>query len=98
MSVALLLEMAASDAERVGVVSDDQRLTVGELNTLADGGAGVIDSRGAGSVVYVGLGGVMLPLLIFASARAARAFTPLNYRLSAEALAELILKNQAASA
>ncbi|WP_431236789.1 class I adenylate-forming enzyme family protein [Mycolicibacterium aichiense] len=90
MSVALLLEMAASDAERVGVVSDDQRLTVGELNTLADGGAGVIDSRGAGSVVYVGLGGVMLPLLIFASARAARAFTPLNYRLSAEALAELI--------
>ncbi|MCV7345881.1 class I adenylate-forming enzyme family protein [Mycolicibacterium rhodesiae] len=90
MSVALLLEMAASDAERVGVVSDDQRLTVGELSTLADGGAGVISSRGAGSVVYVGLGGVMLPLLIFASARAARAFTPLNYRLSAEALADLI--------
>jgi hypothetical protein len=90
MSVALLLEMAASDAERVGVVTDDQRLTVGELNALADGGAGVIAASGAGSVVYVGLGGAMLPLLIFASARAARAFTPLNYRLSGEALAELI--------
>jgi acyl-CoA synthetase (AMP-forming)/AMP-acid ligase II len=90
MSVALLLEMAASDSERVGVVTDDQRLTVGELNTLADGGAGVIAASGAGSVVYVGLGGAMLPLLIFASARAARAFTPLNYRLSGEALAELI--------
>ena len=36
MSVALLLEMAASDPDRVGVVSDDQRLTVGELNALAD--------------------------------------------------------------
>ena len=91
MSIAMLLEMAASaDAERVAVVSDDQRLTVGELNSLADGGAGVIANSGAGSVAYVGTGGVMLPLLIFASARAARPFTPLNYRLSGEALAELI--------
>ena len=90
MSVALLLEMAASDPDRVGVVSDDQRLTVGELNALADGGAGVIAGTGANTVVYVGTGGLMLPLLIFASARAARPFTPLNYRLSAEALAELV--------
>jgi len=90
MSVALLLEMAASDADRLGVVSDDQRLTVGELNALADGGAGAIAETGAGSVVYVGTGGLMLPLLIFSSARAARPFTPLNYRLSGEALAELI--------
>lgn len=90
MSVALLLEMAASDPDRLGVVSDDQRLTVGELGALADGGAGVIAESGAGSVVYVGTGGLMLPLLIFASARAGRPFTPLNYRLSGEALAELI--------
>ncbi len=34
----------------------------------------------------------MLPLLIFASARAARAFTPLNYRLSSEGLHELIAR------
>lgn len=90
MSVALLLEMAASDAERLGVVSDDQRLTVGELNALADGGAGVIAETGAASVVYVGTGGLMLPLLIFSSARAARPFTPLNYRFSGPALAELV--------
>jgi acyl-CoA synthetase (AMP-forming)/AMP-acid ligase II len=32
----------------------------------------------------------MLPLLIFASARAGRAFTPLNYRLSAEGIQALI--------
>ena len=93
MSVALLLEMAVSaDEERVGIVCGDQRLTVGELNTLADGAAGVIAASGASSVVYVGAGGVMLPLLIFGSARAAKPFTPLNYRLSGDALAELIAR------
>lgn len=90
MSVALLLEMAASDSERLAVVCDDQRLTVGQLDALASGGAGVISGTKASSVVYVGTGGLMLPLLIFASARAARPFAPLNYRLSGEALAELI--------
>ena len=91
MSIALLLEMATSaDADRVAVVSDDLRLTVGELNSLAEGGAGVVAASGASSVAYVGLGGVMLPLLIFSSARAARPFVPLNYRLSGAALADLI--------
>src|SRR5262249_30037393 len=66
------------------------RLTVDELSGLADGGAGVIAGSGASSVAYVGAGGVMLPLLIFSSARANRAFTPLNYRLSADGLRELI--------
>jgi acyl-CoA synthetase (AMP-forming)/AMP-acid ligase II len=41
-------------------------------------------------VAYVGTGGVMLPLLLFSSARAAVAVTPLNYRLSADGLRELI--------
>ena len=91
MSVALLLEMAASaDADRTGVVDGTHRLTVGELSNLADGAAGLISASGAASVAYVGVGGLMLPLAIFGSARAVRPFTPLNYRLSAEALAELI--------
>lgn len=91
MSVALLLEMAVSaDADRIGVVCDGERLRVGELDELAAGGSGVIAASGASSVVYVGAGGIMLPLLIFSSARAARPFTPLNYRLSGEALAELV--------
>jgi acyl-CoA synthetase (AMP-forming)/AMP-acid ligase II len=41
-------------------------------------------------VAYVGLGGAMLPVLIFASARAGLSFTPLNYRLSAEGIQALI--------
>src|SRR3984893_17345508 len=90
MSITLLLEMASSDPDREALVSNETRLTVGELSVLADGGAGVIAASGAGSVAYVGTGGVMLPLLIFSSARATRAFTPLNYRLRSAGLRELI--------
>ena len=91
MSISLLLEMAVSgDPDRVAVVSGDTRLTTQELSDLADGGAGVITSSGAEHVVYVGAGGATLPLLLFASARAARGFTPINYRLSADGIQALI--------
>jgi long-chain acyl-CoA synthetase len=91
MSISLLLEMAVSgNPDRTAVVSGDTRLTTQQLNDLADGGAGVIAASNARHVVYVGTGGVMLPLLIFASARAGLAFTPINYRLSAEGIQTLI--------
>jgi acyl-CoA synthetase (AMP-forming)/AMP-acid ligase II len=91
MSVSLLLEMAASqDPDRLAVVSGETRLSTGELSALADRAAGVIAASGARHVAYVGTGGVMLPLLLFASARAGVAVTPLNYRLSPAALAGLI--------
>ncbi|PJK19620.1 class I adenylate-forming enzyme family protein [Mycolicibacterium goodii] len=91
MSISLLLEMASSgDPDRIALVSDDVRLTTGELSTLADGAAGVLAGSGAAHVAYVGTGGALLPLLLFASARAAIPFTPLNYRLSAEGLRELV--------
>jgi acyl-CoA synthetase (AMP-forming)/AMP-acid ligase II len=91
MSISLLLEMAASsNPDRTAVVSGDTRLTTQQLSDLADGGAGVIAQSNAKHVVYVGTGGVMLPLLIFASVRAGLAFTPINYRLSAEGIQALI--------
>lgn len=93
MSISLLLEMSVSaDPERTAVVSDGLRLSVEELSALADGGAGVIAKSGAAHVAYVGTGGVLLPLLLFASARAAIPFTPLNYRLSREGLHDLIAR------
>ena len=82
----------SSDPERTAVVSGDVRLTTQQLSDLADGGSGVIAASGASHVAYVGLGGAMLPLLIFASARAGRTFTPINYRLSAEGLTTLIAR------
>jgi long-chain acyl-CoA synthetase len=91
VSISLLLEMAASsNPDRTAVVSGDMRLTTQELSDLTDGGAGVITESGAQHVAYVGLGGAMLPVLIFAAARAGLAFTPINYRLSAESIQTLI--------
>ncbi|HVQ98449.1 MAG TPA: class I adenylate-forming enzyme family protein, partial [Mycobacterium sp.] len=91
MSISLLLEMAvSSNPDRTAVVSGDLRLTTQQLSDLADGGAGVIAASNPRHVVYVGTGGVMLPLLIFSSARAGRAFTPINYRLSADGVQSLI--------
>ena len=80
----------SNDPDRTAVVSGDVRLTTQQLSDLADGGAGLIARSEASHVVYVGTGGAMLPLLIFASARAGVAFTPINYRLSAEGIRTLI--------
>lgn len=80
----------SGDPDRVAVVDGDVRLTTTELSGLADGGAGVIAASGAAHVVYVGTGGALLPLLMFSSARAGVPFTPLNYRLSADGLTQLV--------
>lgn len=90
MSISLLLEMASSNPDRTAVVSGELRLSTAELSALADGGAGVIAASKASHVAYVGMGGAMLPLLLFSSARAGVPVTPLNYRLSADGLRELI--------
>lgn len=80
----------SSNPDRTAVVSGDTRLTTQQLSDLADGGAGVIAGSNAQHVVYVGTGGAMLPLLIFASARAGVAFTSINYRLSTDGIQTLI--------
>ncbi|MGO9253312.1 MAG: class I adenylate-forming enzyme family protein [Mycobacterium sp.] len=91
MSISLLLEMAASgNPDRTAVVSGDIRLTAQQLSDLADGGSGVIAASNAKHVAYVGTGGAALPVLIFAAARAGVAFTPINYRLSADGIRALI--------
>ena len=91
MSVSLLLEMAASSfPDREAVVDGSTRLTVDRLDKFANAGAGVVARSGAQHVCYVGTGGLLLPLLIFASARAAVPMTPLNYRLGGDAVRRLI--------
>lgn len=91
VSVSLLLEMASdADPDRVALVSSSLRVSTQELGALADGGAGVIAASGAHHVAYIGTGGVMLPLALFAAARAAIPLTPLNYRLSTEGLRALV--------
>lgn len=65
-------------------------MTTAELQKLTEGGAGVIAAARAAHVAYVGTGGTLLPLLLFSCARAGVPFTPLNYRLSADVLVQLI--------
>ncbi len=81
---------ASSNPDRTAVVSGDLRLTTQQLSDLADGGAGVIAASNAKHVAYIGTGGAMLPILIFAAARAGLPFTPINYRLSADGIQSLI--------
>lgn len=93
MSISLLLDMAASsNPDRRAVVCGQVRWTVAELKALAQGGSGVLAGSGARSLVYVGTGGHLLPLLLFAAAEASVPFTPLNYRLGADALGALIAR------
>ncbi|HLS77094.1 MAG TPA: fatty acid--CoA ligase family protein [Nocardia sp.] len=91
MSVSLLLDMAASsDPDRTAVVGDHVRWTAARLAELADGGGARIAGTPCRSVAYLGTGGPMLPLLVFASARAGVPLTPLNYRLGGAALRDLL--------
>jgi hypothetical protein len=91
MSISLLLEMAtSSNPDRTAVVSGEIRLTTTELSVLAHGGAGAIAASGTQHVAYIGTGGVMVPLVLFSSARAGVTSTLVNYRLSEDALRQLI--------
>ncbi|MET9214082.1 MULTISPECIES: class I adenylate-forming enzyme family protein [unclassified Nocardia] len=93
MSISLLLDMAASnDPDRCAVACGETQWTAAELSVLSQGGAAVLTGSGARSLAYVGTGGHLLPLLLFAAAGAAVPFTPLNYRLGAEALGALIAR------
>ncbi|OBG02556.1 class I adenylate-forming enzyme family protein [Mycolicibacter sinensis] len=92
MTLSVLLEMASGDADRVAVVDGQHRWSVGHLSGLAGGGAGVITASAARTLVYVGLGGALLPALLFSAARAAVPFCPLNYRLGADGLNSLLAR------
>ncbi len=90
MTLSLVLEMAGHDADRLAVVDADIRWTVADLTALVAGGAAVVAEREAAHLVYIGVGGAMLPLLLFSGARSGAVFCPINYRLSRESIAELL--------
>jgi acyl-CoA synthetase (AMP-forming)/AMP-acid ligase II len=88
MGVAMLLDTIASTMpSRVLVGTRSDSLTAGDLALLAQGGASVL--RGADAVGFVGVGGAGFPAGLYAAALAGIPFTPLNYRLPAQQIAEL---------
>jgi acyl-CoA synthetase (AMP-forming)/AMP-acid ligase II len=91
VNISQLLEMAVSeDPDRTAITWGTKELTTGLLSDLADGGAGVITSLGARHVAYIGTSAGMPLVLMFSAARAGVPVTPLNYRLSPQALTDLI--------
>jgi acyl-CoA synthetase (AMP-forming)/AMP-acid ligase II len=90
VNVLLLLDMAAAArGEEVAVQAGNDRLTADELLQAAWRGARAIGDD-APALAYVGTNGLALPIGFFAAAAAGVPFVPLNYRLPADQLHELL--------
>jgi len=89
----MLLDMAASAYDnRTALGPGADGISYESLQRTVAGGAGVIRASAAGSVAFIGLNGPAFPSLLMASAVAGVPFSPLNYRLSKDGLAELLAR------
>ena len=94
MNLSLVLELALSGhPDRVAVTCAGTQLTYADIDRLARGVAARLVADGNRSVVYVGPSSPSLPVALFAAARAAVPFVPLNYRLSVDRLDALIAEH-----
>ena len=94
MNLSLILELALSGhPDRIAVASGDQRVTFADLDRLARGVAAWLTEQGKGAVIYIGPSSPLLPVALFAAARAGVPFVPLNYRLSADRLDALVAQH-----
>ena len=91
MNLLTLLDMAAEGhGDRLLLGTANRGLTGAQLAVRARRGARHLTAAGAGTVVYIGENGLSVPLALFAASAAGLPFLPLNYRLPASQLAEII--------
>ncbi|MFE9322549.1 class I adenylate-forming enzyme family protein [Nocardia sp. NPDC052278] len=91
MHLTLLLDMAADGfADRCLVGPRSASITGSRLRELATGGAELIRAADADAVVYLAVNGPAFPVALFAAAVAGVPLVPINYRLGAEQLDELL--------
>jgi acyl-CoA synthetase (AMP-forming)/AMP-acid ligase II len=91
MTISLILDMTTSaHADRGALTVDGQTYTFDELSTLVAAVGSELQETEAKHVVFLGHSGLGLPVLLFGAAHAGLPFTPVNYRLGARQLAELI--------
>jgi acyl-CoA synthetase (AMP-forming)/AMP-acid ligase II len=89
MNLLLLLDMiGAGRYDEVVVQVGDERLTGGEL--LSSSWQAAEAASGRDALAYVGTNGLAFPIGVFAAAAAGVPFVPLNYRLSADQLHDLL--------
>jgi acyl-CoA synthetase (AMP-forming)/AMP-acid ligase II len=96
MNLAMILDMVADGmADRVLLGGRRDGLTGAALRARATAGAARIASEGADRLVYLGGNGPVFPVALFAATLAGVPFLPLNYRLSAEQLDEVMSRQDA---
>jgi acyl-CoA synthetase (AMP-forming)/AMP-acid ligase II len=91
MAIGMILEMAASmNGDRVMVGSRASGLTCAQLANGAAAGARHILGLRARHVAFIGVNSPAVPLVVFAAGLAGVPVTPLNYRLAADGLCDLV--------
>jgi crotonobetainyl-CoA:carnitine CoA-transferase CaiB-like acyl-CoA transferase/acyl-CoA synthetase (AMP-forming)/AMP-acid ligase II len=91
MTISMVLDMAlATYPDRLAVGRRADGMTYEQLAAAAAGGATVLAGAGARHAVFVGENGPALPVLAFAAAAAGVPLVPLNYRLAAGQLRDLL--------
>src|SRR5690606_7955313 len=91
MGIEMVLDMATSVVpDRVAVGPRESGLTYRQLDELTSRGAEVVRKHHAAHLVFVGVNSPVLPVLTFAAAKAGVPIAPLNYRLTAGQLNDLV--------
>jgi len=91
MNLTLLLDMAASGFDdRTAFGTAAHGVTYADLKARADAGAAVLRELGVDALVYVAPNGPEFPVALFAAARAEVPLVPINYRLGAEQMHQLL--------
>ncbi|TXH05869.1 MAG: long-chain fatty acid--CoA ligase [Nevskiaceae bacterium] len=91
MNIATILDMAAEAfGDRVAVASGASRFTYAQLRERACAAAAAIKASGAQYVALLDVNSPAAPVAIFAAAYAGIPYVPLNYRLTAPEINELV--------
>lgn len=93
MNLTMLLEMAA-DAfpERIAVTAGSESLTYAQLLAAARAAGATFRAGACEYVALLDVGGAAVPIAIFGAAYAGKPYVPLNYRLTAPELQELLAR------
>ncbi|MCP9965026.1 hypothetical protein LUX57_07630 [Actinomadura madurae] len=91
MNLAMILDMVAEGmADRVLLGDRTAGLTGAAIRERAIAGAGRLATEGVDRLVFLGGNGPAFPVAMFAATLAGVPFLPVNYRLSAEALGDIL--------
>jgi acyl-CoA synthetase (AMP-forming)/AMP-acid ligase II len=94
MNLVMLLDMAADGfAARTVVGNRTTGYTAAHLRRLSLGGAAAIREAGAETLIYIDVNGPAYPVALFSAAHAGVPLVPINFRLGAGQLLDLLAKH-----